>query len=94
MEMYNPVHPGEILKEDYLPEYNLSVSAFALKIGVARNTASELINCHSGISAEMALKLEKAFKVPAKFWIDLQTQYDLWQARQRVNLDNVEVIAL
>lgn len=94
MEMYNPAHPGEILKEDYLTEYNLSVSAFALKIGVARNTASELLNCHSGISAEMALKLEKAFKVPAKFWIDLQTQYDLWQARQRVNLDNVEVIAL
>ncbi len=94
MEMYNPCHPGEILREDYLPEYNLSVSAFALKIGVSRNTASELINEHSGISAEMALKLEKAFKVPAKFWIDIQSQYDLWQARQRVNLDNVEVIAL
>ncbi len=94
MEMYNPCHPGEILREDYLPEYNLSVSAFALKIGVSRNTASELINEHSGISAEMALKLEKAFKVPAKFWIDIQCQYDLWQARQRVNLDNVEVIAL
>lgn len=94
MEMHNPSHPGEILKEDYLPAYNLSVTAFALKIGVSRNTASELVNCHSGISAEMALKLEKAFKIPAKFWIDLQTQYDLWQARQRVNLDNVEVIAL
>lgn len=94
MEMYNPAHPGETLKEDYLPAYNLSVSAFALKIGVSRNTASELLNKHSGISAEMALKLEKAFKVPAKFWIDLQTQYDLWHARQRVNLDNVEVIAL
>ncbi len=94
MEMYNPSHPGEILKEDYLPAYNLSVTSFALKIGVSRNTASELVNCRSGISASMALKLEKAFKVPAKFWIDLQTQYDLWQARQRVNLDNVEVIAL
>lgn len=94
MEMFNPPHPGEILKYDYLTGYNLSVSAFALKIGVSRNTASEIVNCHSGISAEMALKLEKAFKVSAKFWLDLQTQYDLWQAKQRVNLDNVEVIAL
>lgn len=94
MEMFNPVHPGEILKEDYLPEYNLSVTAFALKLGVTRNTASELLNKHSGISATMAIKLEKAFKVPAKFWLDLQTQYDLWQARKTVNLDNVEVITL
>jgi addiction module HigA family antidote len=94
MEMFNPSHPGKILKDVYLPDYNLSVSAFALKIGVSRNTASEIINGRSGISAEMALKLEKAFKVSAKFWLDLQTQYDLWQAKQRVNLDNVEVIAL
>ena len=94
MEMFNPAHPGEILKNTYLPEYNLSVTAFALKLGVSRNTASELVNCHSGISAEMALKLEKAFKVSAQFWTDLQTQYDLWQARQRVNLDNVQVIAM
>ncbi len=94
MEMFNPSHPGKILKEVYLKDYNLSVTAFALKIGVSRNTASELVNCRSGISAEMALKLEKAFNVSARFWLDLQTQFDLWQAKQRVNLDNVEVIAL
>ena len=94
MEMYNPSHPGKILKEVYLSDYNLSVSAFALRIGVSRNTASEILNCHSGISSEMALRLEKLFKVPAKFWLDLQTQYDLWHARQRVNLDNIEPIAL
>lgn len=94
MEMFNPSHPGKILKEVYLKDYNLSVTAFALKIGVSRNTASELVNCRSGISAEMALKLEKAFNVSARFWLDLQMQFDLWQAKQRVNLDNVEVIAL
>jgi len=94
MEMFNPTHPGKILKEMYLKDYNLTVSAFALKIGVSRNTASELINCKNGISAEMALKLEKAFKVSAQYWLDLQTQYDLWKAKQHTNLDNVEVIAL
>lgn len=94
MEMFNPVHPGEILKEDYLPEYNLSVTAFALKLGVSRTTASELVNCKNGVTAEMALKLEKAFNTSAQFWLNLQTQYDLWKARQTVNLDNVEIIAL
>ena len=93
MEMFNPSHPGKLLKEVYLPDNNLSVSAFALKIGISRNTASELVNCHSGISTEMALRLEKAFKVPAKFWLDVQQQYDLWHVKQTVNLDNVEVIA-
>lgn len=94
MDMFNPVHPGQILKEVYLKDYNLTVTAFALKIGVSRNTASELINGKNGISAEMALKLEKAFKVSAQYWLDLQTQYDLWKAKQHTNLDNVEVIAL
>lgn len=94
MEMYNPSHPGEILKDLYLPDYNLSVTAFALKLGVSRTTASELVNCKNGVSAEMALKLAKAFKTSAQFWLDLQTQYDLWQAKQHVNLDNVEVITM
>lgn len=94
MEMFNPPHPGKILKDLYLPDYKLSVTAFALKIGVSRNTASELVNGHCGISAEMALKLSKAFKTTPQFWLNMQTQYDLWQAKQRVNLDNVEVIAL
>ena len=94
MEMFNPPHPGEILKNTYLPEYNLSVTAFALKLGVSRTTASELVNCKNGISAEMALKLSKAFKTSPQFWLNMQQQYDLWQARQRVNLDNVQVIAM
>ncbi len=94
MEMFNPPHPGTILKDLYLPDYNLTVTSFALKIGVSRTTASELVNCKNGISAEMALKLAKAFGTSAQYWLNMQQQYDLWQARQRVNLDNVEVIAL
>ncbi len=93
MEMYNPPHPGEILKNLYLPDYKLTVTSFALKIGVSRTTASELINGKNGISAEMSLKLAKAFGTNAQFWLNMQQEYDLWQARQKVNLDNVEVIA-
>ncbi len=94
MDMFNPSHPGEILKDLYLPDYNLSVTAFALKLGVSRTTASELVNCKNGISAEMALKLAKAFGTSAQYWLNMQQAYDLWLAKQRVNLDNVEVIAL
>ena len=94
MEMFNPSHPGEILRELYLPDYKLSVTAFALKLGVSRTTASELVNCKNGISADMALKLAKAFGTTPKFWLNMQQAYDLWQAKKRVNLDNVEVIAL
>lgn len=78
----------------YLPEYKLSVSAFALKLGVSRTTASELVNCKNGISAEMALKLAKAFGTSPQYWLNLQQAYDLWRARQRTNLDNVEIIAM
>lgn len=92
MEMYNPTHPGEILKNMYLPDYNLSVSAFALKLGVSRTTASELVNCKNGISAQMALKLSKAFGTTPQFWLNMQQAYDLWQARQKVNLDDVEIL--
>ena len=92
--MFNPVHPGKILKEIYLKDYNLTVTAFALKIGVSRNAASELINGRSGVSPEMALKLSKALKTTPELWLNMQQAYDLWQAKQRVNLDDIEVIAM
>lgn len=94
MDMFNPSHPGEILKDLYLPDYNLSVTAFALKLGVSRTTASELVNCKNGISAEMALKLAKAFGTSAQYWLNMQQAYDLWLAKQSVNLDNVEIIEM
>ena len=94
MPIFEPVHIGVVLKETYLKEYRLSVKEFALKIGISRQAAYDIINGKSSIKIETALKLEKAFKVPAQYWLDMQTQYDLWQAKQRVNLDNVQVIAM
>lgn len=94
MEMYNPPHPGTILLEDWIKPLNYSISKFALKIGTSRKNLSEIVNGHIGISAEMALKLSKALKTSAKLWLNIQLEYDLWQAKQRTNLDDVEVIAL
>ncbi len=92
MEMYNPAHPGELLKIGYLDELNISVATAAIKMGVSRKTMYDLINGKSAVTPTMALKIEKAFNSDAKFWLDLQTQYELWQTRQKINLDNVEVM--
>lgn len=94
MEMYNPPHPGIILLEDWIKPLNFSISAFALKIGTSRKNLSEIVNAKCGISPEMSLKLSKALNTSPELWLKLQVKFDLWQAKQRVNLDNVEVIAL
>ena len=90
MQMYNPPHPGIVLLEECIKPLNVSISAFALRIGTSRKNLSEIVNGKTGISAEMALKLSKALGTSPKFWLNMQQQYDLWQARQHTNLDNIE----
>jgi len=82
MEMHNPPHPGEVLKELYLPE-DLSVSDAARKLGVSRQTLSAIINGRAGISADMALRLAKGLGTTADFWLRMQIKHDLWQAKQK-----------
>lgn len=94
MEMFNPPHPGTLLLEGYMKPLKLTITEFALKLGMSRKCLSAIINGKSAISTEMALKIEKSLKSRAGFWLDLQQEYDLWQARQRVNLNDVEVIAM
>lgn len=94
MEMFNPPHPGIILLEDWIKPLNFTISEFALKLGTSRKNLSEIVNGKTGISPEMALKLSKALNTSAKLWLNLQLSYDLWQAKQHVNLDNVEVISM
>lgn len=77
MRMYNPAHPGEILRE-HMGE--LSVTRLANHLRVSRVTLSRLLNGSAGISAEMALKLSEALGTSPELWLNLQTQYDLWQA--------------
>lgn len=92
MEMFNHAHPGKILKTGYIDELHLSVAEVALKLGVSRKTIYDIINGKASITPAMALKIAKAFNSDAQFWLDLQTQYDLWQAKQTTNLDNVQVL--
>lgn len=94
MEMFNPPHPGIILLEDWIKPLNFSVTEFALRIGTSRKNLSEIVNAKCGISPEMALKLSKALGTSAEVWLNMQQAYDLWHAKQRVNLDDIEVIAM
>ena len=84
MEMHNPAHPGEILKELCLVPMNLTVPEVARTLGVARKAVSELVNGETGISPEMAIRLAKAFQTTPVFWLNLQLQYDLWHAQQKI----------
>lgn len=79
--MYNPPYPGEILRVDYLEPLELTVTEVARGLGVTRKTLSALTNERAGVSPAMAHRLSKAFDTTPEFWVNLQAQYDLWQAR-------------
>jgi addiction module HigA family antidote len=83
MDMFNPPHPGEIIREDCLKPLDLSVTAAAKWLGVSRVTLSELLNGHDGVTAEMAIRLEKAGWGSAESWLRNQVSCDLWQAKKR-----------
>ncbi len=82
MNMHNPPHPGEVLRELCLEPLELSVTDAAKALGVSRKTLSSILNGRSGISPEMALRLAKAFNTTPESWLNLQIQYDLWQAKK------------
>jgi antitoxin HigA-1 len=81
MQMYDPPHPGKIIREDCLEPLGLTVTATAKGLGVSRQTLSELVNGRNGISADMAIRLEKAGWSTAERWMRAQLAYDLWPAR-------------
>ena len=91
MKMHNPPHPGEILRGLYLEPCGLTVKDAAEGLGVSRKALSELVNGHTDISRDMAIRLAKAFpNTNIRLWLDLQVQYDTWQAEQRASEIKVE----
>lgn len=92
MLMFNPPHPGEVIRELCLEPLGISVTAAAKGLGVSRKTLSALLNGRAGISPEMAIRLSIAFDTSAESWLNQQSQYDLWQAEQ--HRDNLQVTRL
>ena len=82
-----PTHPGEMLREDFLPDYGLSVSALAEAIGVSRQSVNELLRERRSLSPEMALRLSRLFGNTPEFWLNAQRAVDLWEAGEALKDD-------
>lgn len=79
-----PTHPGVMLREDFLPEYGLTVSGFARSLQVSRQTVNDLLRERRAISPEMALRLSRLFGNSPEFWLNAQRAVDLWEAARNL----------
>ena len=94
MAMHNPPHQGEFIREVYLEPFHLAARKVAAKLGVSPSTFGRILNGDSGVTPEMALRLSKTLGRSPESWLAMQYNHDLWQARQRVNLNQVEKLEL
>ncbi|HRN30508.1 MAG TPA: HigA family addiction module antitoxin [Terrimesophilobacter sp.] len=92
--MHNPPHPGEFIIDVWMEPFGVSARALATKLGVSASTLTRLLNGQSRVTSEMALRLSKTLGRTAESWLRMQEAHDLWQARQTVDLDAVEVLEL
>ena len=90
----DPVHPGEILREDILPELAMSKTAVAAALGVSRQTLYDILNEQQPVTAEMAVRFGKLFGNGAGFWANLQRSYDLAVAERTVDVSGIPTLAV
>lgn len=81
--MHNPPHPGLVVKDVLIDGAGLSVTGAAEHLGVTRGALSNLLNCHTGISPEMAVRLSILLVTSSEMWLNLQKNYDLWKAEHK-----------
>ena len=92
MVMHNPPHPGEFIASVYLEPNGITGRELASKLGVSPSTLNRILTNKSGVSPEMALRLSKCIGRSPESWLAMQRNHDLWQARKRVDLSNVETL--
>ncbi len=87
-----PTHPGEMLREDFMPDYGLTVTALAGNLGVSRQTINELLRERRAITPDMALRLSRLFENSPEFWLNAQRAVDLWMAQKnrKKELDRIK----
>jgi addiction module HigA family antidote len=78
-----PTHPGEMLREDFMPNFDLNVTSLANALGVSRQTINEILRERRAISSAMALRLSRLFGNSPEFWLNAQQAWDLWDSEQR-----------
>lgn len=79
-----PTHPGELLREDFLPDYGLTIAGLAKALGVSRQSVNELLRERRALSPEMALRLSRLFGNSPEFWLNAQRAVDLWDAEKAI----------
>ena len=89
-----PTHPGEMLREDFLPDYGLTVTRFAKALGVSRQTVNELLRERRAVSPSMALCLSRLFGTSPEFWLNAQRAVDLWDATKSIKKKIERIIPL
>lgn len=92
MNMAKPPHPGRILKSYYIEPLKMTISDAAGYLDLARSRLSQLVNAKMSVSPAMALRLAKGFDTSPQYWMNMQTQYDLAQARKNAKLGNVKCL--
>jgi antitoxin HigA-1 len=92
--MYNPPHPGDVLKDGVFADGVVSVTDAAAALGVTRVSLSRVLNGKAGVSAEMAVRLGKWLGTGPESWINMQAQYDLWKAEQALKRKVAKILPL
>ncbi len=87
-----PVHPGEILREDVLPALSMSKTAVAAALGISRQTLYDILNEKQPVTAEMAMRFGKLFGNGGRFWVNLQRSYDLAIAERTVDVSGIRTV--
>ena len=86
-----PTHPGEMLREEFMPDFGLSVAGLAKRLGVSRQSVNELVHERRGLSSDMALRLARLFGTTPQYWMNLQRGIDLWDSLE-LNRSSIEAI--
>lgn len=82
-----PTHPGEMLRDDFLPDYGLTVAGLAEAVSVSRQSINELLRERRAVSPDMALRLARLFGNSPEFWLNAQRAVDLWDVAQAIKKD-------
>ncbi len=87
-----PTHPGEVLREDVLPAMGESVSGFARRVNMSRQSIHAILACKRAITPEAALRIGRVIGNGARIWLAMQMEYDLWQAEKKIE-DELQAMA-
>jgi len=89
-----PTHPGEMLREDFMPDYGLNTTTLASALGVSRQTVNELLRERRSVTPVMALRLSRLFGNSPEFWLSVQHARDIWDSEQRYEKQLNQILPL